>query len=121
MLYHLIPGLPTRERTVYFFPKHLTKLLRARTLRPFHQHLRSLRSFFSWLVFEEVLEVNPFARVKLPRVSRKVIKTFSLDNIQKLLSAIDSKAAAVTVTTQLCDPAVHRSLDLRTDQPENSR
>jgi len=40
-------------------------------------YLRSLRIFFSWLVSEEVIDENPFDRVKIPRPPRKVIRVFS--------------------------------------------
>ncbi|MFP3880405.1 MAG: phage integrase SAM-like domain-containing protein [Dehalococcoidia bacterium] len=34
-------------------------------------YLRSLRIFFSWLVSEDVIESNPFDRVKIPHPPRK--------------------------------------------------
>jgi site-specific recombinase XerD len=40
-------------------------------------YLRSCRIFFAWLVSEEIIPVNPFDRVKIPRPTRKVIPTFS--------------------------------------------
>jgi site-specific recombinase XerD len=51
-------------------------------------YLRSLRIFFSWLVSEDIVEYNPFERVKIPRPPRKVIPTFSDSQIQELLNAI---------------------------------
>jgi len=33
-------------------------------------YLRSLRSFFSWLTSEEIIEPNPFERVKIPKPER---------------------------------------------------
>jgi len=56
-------------------------------------YLRSIRIFFSWLVSECIIECNPFDRVKIPRPPRKIIPTFSNSQIQKLLSAIDTKTA----------------------------
>jgi site-specific recombinase XerD len=53
-------------------------------------YLRSIRAFWSWLVAEEIIASSPFSRVKLPRVSRKVIKTFTLNQIQRLLASIDT-------------------------------
>jgi site-specific recombinase XerD len=51
-------------------------------------YLRSLRAFFSWLVSEEVLDTNPFDRVKVPRVPRKVMPTLTDVQIQSLLDTI---------------------------------
>jgi len=56
-------------------------------------YLRSLRIFFTWLVSEDIIESNPFDRVKIPRPPRKVIPTFSDSQIQQLLTAIDAKTA----------------------------
>ena len=56
-------------------------------------YTRSLRMFFSWLVSEEVLDANPFDRVKMPRVPRKVMPTFTDSQIQSLLDSIPLKTA----------------------------
>jgi len=55
-------------------------------------YLRSLRIFFSWLVSEDVIEANPFDRVRIPRPARKIIPTFSDSQIQQLLNVIDTRA-----------------------------
>jgi site-specific recombinase XerD len=67
---------------------------RERGLSPhsINSYLRALRSFFSWLVAEGVLETSPFLKLKLPRVPHKVIKAFTRNEIQQLLSAIDIKS-----------------------------
>ena len=56
-------------------------------------YVRSLRIFFSWLVSEEIIEINPFDRVKIPRPPRKVMPTFSVLQIQQLLDAMDTSTA----------------------------
>jgi site-specific recombinase XerD len=56
-------------------------------------YLRSLRIFYSWLVSEEILEVNPFNSVKIPRPPVKVIPTFSGSQIEQLLKAINKNTA----------------------------
>jgi len=56
-------------------------------------YLRSLRIFFSWLISEDIIEGNPFDRVKIPRPPRKLIPTFSGSQIQHLLNAIDTRTA----------------------------
>jgi integrase/recombinase XerD len=55
-----------------------------------HCYLRSVRAFWSWLADEEIIHDNPFHRVKLPRVTKKVIPTFSPSQLQGLLSAINT-------------------------------
>ncbi|OGO32918.1 MAG: hypothetical protein A2Z29_01630 [Chloroflexi bacterium RBG_16_56_11] len=56
-------------------------------------YLRSLRIFYSWLVSEEILEVNPFVKVKIPPPPIKVIPAFSNSQIEQLLRAITTKTA----------------------------
>jgi len=56
-------------------------------------YLRSIRIFFSWLVSENIIAINPFDRVKIPRPPRKVIPTFSNYQIQQLLKVIDASTA----------------------------
>jgi len=54
-------------------------------------YLRSLRAFFSWLLSEGIITENPFARVKIPKAPKKVIATFSDDQIRRLLGVINVK------------------------------
>jgi site-specific recombinase XerD len=55
-------------------------------------YLRAIRAFWSWLIAEEFIEVNPFDRVKIPRAPKKVIMPFSEDQIRALLGVIDTKS-----------------------------
>jgi len=54
-----------------------------------NSYLRSIRAFWSWLVREELIENNPFFKVKLPRAPHKVIPAFSAAQFQALISQID--------------------------------
>ena len=56
-------------------------------------YLRSLRIFYSWLVSEEIMEVNPFDKVKIQQPPIKVIPAFSNSQIEQLLRAINTKTA----------------------------
>lgn len=53
-------------------------------------YLRAIRAFWSWLIREEIILSNPFARVRIPKPPRKVIPTFSESQIQALLGAIQT-------------------------------
>ena len=76
-------------------------------------YLRSLRIFFSWLVLENIIESNPFDRVKIPRPPRKVIPTFSDSQIQQLLNVIDARTVegyrGYTIILTLLDTGVRVS------------
>jgi len=53
-------------------------------------YLRSIRAFWSWLVAEEIITNNPFLKVKLPKPIKKVVPTFSENQILQLLPVIDT-------------------------------
>ena len=56
-------------------------------------YLRAIRAFWSWLVSEDIIEVSPFSRVKIPKPPKKVTPTFSEGQIQALLGVIDTSTA----------------------------
>ncbi len=55
-------------------------------------YLRAIRAFWSWLIAEEFIEVNPFDRVKVPKAPKKVIIPFSEDQIRDIFNVIDTKS-----------------------------
>ena len=55
-------------------------------------YLRTLRTFFSWLVAEEIIAESPFRRVRIPLAPRKVIPTFSEEQFRRLLEVIDTSS-----------------------------
>ena len=55
-------------------------------------YMRSVRAFWSWLVEEDIIDINPFSRLRIPKPPRKVIATFSQSQIESLLSVINSSA-----------------------------
>jgi site-specific recombinase XerD len=76
-------------------------------------YLRSVRAFWSWLVSEEIIDINPFTRVRLPKPSQKVIPTFAENQIPQLLSVIDLQTAEgnrdCTLILTLLDTALRLS------------
>ncbi len=55
-------------------------------------YMRSIRAFWSWLVEEDIINVNLFSRLKIPKPPKKVMTTFSQSQIELLLSVIGSSA-----------------------------
>lgn len=53
-------------------------------------YLRAVRAFWSWLVFEEIIDSNPFDKVRIPKPPKKVIVPFTDEQLRTLLAAIDS-------------------------------
>jgi integrase/recombinase XerD len=71
----------------------IPKTSRPLSPRTVHGYARTLRAFFYWLESEEYLEKSPMRKVKMPKVPTVVIKTFSEEQLNRLLSVIDRKTA----------------------------
>ncbi|MFC2069055.1 tyrosine-type recombinase/integrase [Chloroflexota bacterium] len=56
-------------------------------------YARTIKAFWSWLTDEGYITHNPMTSLKLPKTPRKVISTFSQEQIQKILGAIDKKSS----------------------------
>lgn len=51
--------------------------------------ISGLKSFFSWLIFEDYREDNPLELIETPKTGRKLPDTLSVEDIDKLIGAID--------------------------------
>ena len=51
--------------------------------------LVTLRGFFGYLVGEKMIELDPTIHIDLPKLGKKLPKTLSLDEVERLLSAPD--------------------------------
>jgi integrase/recombinase XerD len=51
--------------------------------------ISGLKSFFSWLIFEDYRADNPLELIETPKIGRKLPDTLSLDDIDRLIAAID--------------------------------
>ncbi len=62
-----------------------------RRLSPFsvQGYVRTIKAFWSWLMAEGYIQNNPMEKLKLPKVPRKVIATFSPEQIKKMISQLD--------------------------------
>ncbi|MFC4721844.1 site-specific tyrosine recombinase XerD [Geojedonia litorea] len=51
--------------------------------------ISGLRSFFSYLIFEDYRKTNPLDLIESPKIGRKLPDTLSIEDIDKLIDAID--------------------------------
>ena len=58
-----------------------------------HGYVRTIKAFWSWLLREGYIEHNIMTAVKPPKVPRKVINTFSQEQIERILSTPDRSNA----------------------------
>ena len=55
-------------------------------------YCRAIRAFFGFLKREELITRNPMEKVKIPKVPKKVVPTFSDKNLEAMLSKINTKS-----------------------------
>lgn len=56
-----------------------------------HIYYRTLKSFFNWLVREEIFTRSPMVNVKAPKLPKVVIMPFTLDDIKRMLVVCQGK------------------------------
>jgi integrase/recombinase XerD len=61
------------------------------TAQSIETYARAIRAFFSYLHREEMIDHNPMAKVKMPKVIKKVVPTFSDKEVERLLAQPNKK------------------------------
>ena len=51
--------------------------------------ISGIKAFFSYIMFEEIIEVNPTALLETPKIGKKLPVVLSVEEIDRLLAAID--------------------------------
>ena len=74
------------EETVQQFIYSVSKEVNARSQA---RIISGLKSFFSYLIFEDFRETNPMTLIEAPRIGRKLPDTLSLSEIDALIAAVD--------------------------------
>jgi site-specific recombinase XerD len=54
-------------------------------------YVRSIRSFWAWLKREGFIKKNPLKRVQVPKAPRKIVSTFTVEQVDSLLKVIPIK------------------------------
>ena len=72
--------------TIQDFIYHISKALNSRSQS---RLISGLRSFFTYLVFEDYRKTNPLDHIETPKIGRKLPDTLSTKEIDDLISAID--------------------------------
>jgi integrase/recombinase XerD len=78
------------EETVQQFIYEIAKVLNARSQT---RIISGLKSFFNYLVFEDYRKDNPMELIEAPKIGRKLPDTLALEDIEKLIAAIDLSKA----------------------------
>ena len=72
----------TVQQFIYFITKEVNARSQARIIS-------GLKSFFTWLVFEDYRDTNPMELIETPRTGRKLPDTLSISEIDQMISAIN--------------------------------
>jgi site-specific recombinase XerD len=54
-------------------------------------YLRALRAFWAWAQREGFVQENPFLQVQIPKAPKKVMPTFTQEQLRRLIAAIDTR------------------------------
>ncbi len=74
------------DKTIQEFIYHSSKSLNPRSQS---RLISGLRSFFSFLVFEDYRKTNPLDLMESPKIGRKLPDTISIDEVDKIIAAVD--------------------------------
>ncbi len=84
-----ISPIKINEETIQQFIYHISKQVNARSQA---RIISGLKSFFSYLIFEDYRTDNPMELIEAPRIGRKLPVTLSVTDIDNLIAAIDLSA-----------------------------
>ena len=63
-----------------------------------HAAARSLRAFFNFCVSEELLAASPMRKVSMPKVAKRILPAFVIEDVERLLNvSITSRERAVVL------------------------
>ena len=82
----IVSPIKITEETVQQFIYSVSKEVNARSQA---RIISGLKSFFSYLIFEDYRNDNPFELIETPKIGRKLPDTLSLSEIDALIAAVD--------------------------------
>lgn len=82
----VISPIKIKEETIQQFIYSVSKQVNPRSQA---RIISGLKSFFSYLIFEDLRADNPLELIETPKTGRKLPDTLSVDEIDALISAID--------------------------------
>ena len=104
------------EKTIQEFIYSVSKKLNARSQS---RLISGLRSFFSFLIFEDYRKDNPLDLMESPKIGRKLPDTISIEEVDRIIAAIDlsknegERNRAIIETLYGCGLRVSELIDLK--------
>ena len=104
------------EKTIQEFIYSVSKKLNARSQS---RLISGLRSFFSFMIFEDYRKDNPLDLMESPKIGRKLPDTISIEEVDRIIAAIDlsknegERNRAIIETLYGCGLRVSELIDLK--------
>jgi len=90
--------LPIDKETLLIYLTEIHKLYQPRTIK---RKIASVKAFFHYLEYEELIETNPFNKIDLSfRQPKRLPKTIPFNTIQLFLSSLYQEAATIQTPSQ---------------------
>lgn len=111
-----VSPIKVSEKTIQEFIYSVSKDLNARSQS---RLISGLRSFFSFMVFEDYRKDNPLDLMESPKIGRKLPDTISIKEVDKIINAVDlsknegERNRAIIETLYGCGLRVSELLDLK--------
>lgn len=111
-----VSPLRISDKTIQEFIYSVSKELNARSQS---RLISGLRSFFSFLVFEDYRKDNPLDLMESPKIGRKLPDTISITEVDKIIAAVDlstnegERNRAIIETLYGCGLRVSELIDLK--------
>lgn len=111
-----VSPLRISDKTIQEFIYSVSKELNARSQS---RLISGLRSFFSFLVFEDYRKDNPLDLMESPKIGRKLPDTISIAEVDKIIAAVDlsknegERNRAIIETLYGCGLRVSELIDLK--------
>ena len=80
-----------QQRNVFSKHPYARSQDRHLTRQSVNDYMRSISPFWSWLKDEELIDVNPFSKVKIPPPTQAIIIPYPDEQIGALLAVVDNK------------------------------
>ena len=80
-----------QQRNVFSKHPYARSQDRHLTQQSINDYMRSISAFWSWLKDEELIDVNPFSKVKIPPSTEAIIIPYPAEQIGALLAVVDNR------------------------------
>ncbi|MBN1368298.1 MAG: tyrosine-type recombinase/integrase [Dehalococcoidales bacterium] len=82
-----------QQRRVFYHHPFAGKQNQCLTKGAVNDYMRSLSAFWAWLFREEIIDINVFTKVKIPKAPHRIIVPYFTEQIDALLAVVDGRTS----------------------------